>query len=299
MELEQLRYFIRVAEHGSFSRAAASLEVTQPFLSRQIRRLEVELHRHLFYRHGRGIWLTDAGERFLLTARSVIHQLELASEVTAAADAELTGRFSLGLTPSLARILTVPLVRAFAARFPMARLSMVEGLSRNLHEMLLTGRIDAAVLHDQAPSSLINAEAVSEERLCLIARRGEGGERKSVAFAELATLPMIFPSPPHPLRAIVEAQAVKSGIKLDVVHDIDGVETILELVHEGFGRNVASAMVVRAGRWADSLVAIPITDPAMSSTLSLATSARHPPSALHRFTLEVIRDVFARVLPRA
>jgi LysR family nitrogen assimilation transcriptional regulator len=110
---------------------------------------------------------------------------------------------------------------------------------------------------------------------------------------------MIFPSAPHPLRAIVEAQAAKSGVKLDVVHDIDGVETILELVSEGFGYNVASPMVVRAGRWAEALVAIPITDPEMTTTLSLATSVRHPPSALHRFTLEVIREVFARVLSRA
>lgn len=299
MELEQLRYFIRVAEHGSFSRAAASLGVTQPFLSRQIRRLEVELHRHLFYRHGRGIWLTDAGGRFLLTAKSVIHQLELASQVTAGDDAELTGGFALGLTPSLARILTVPLVRAFAARFPRARLSMVEGLSRNLHEMLLKGSIDAAVLHDQAASKLIKTEAVSDENLCLITRRGPGEQRASVAFAELAGVPMIFPSAPHPLRAIVEAQAARSGITLDVVHDIDGVETILELVGEGFGCNVASAMVVRAGRWAETLVAIPITDPVMTTTLSLATSARHPPSALHRLTLEVIREVFARMLARA
>ncbi|MES2910897.1 MAG: LysR substrate-binding domain-containing protein [Pseudomonadota bacterium] len=302
MELSQLNYFVQVAAHGSFSRAAAVLEVTQPFLSRQIRRLEVELHRHLFYRHGRGISLTDDGQNFLLIAKSVLHQLELATQVRAASETELTGRFVLGLTPSLARILTVPLVRAFTARFPMAQLSIVEGLSRSLHEMILVERVDAAVLHDQAPSSLINIEPVLVDTLCLIAPMGksEGAEggRTSITFDELATLPMIFPSAPHPLRSIVEAQATKAGVKLNVAHDIDGVETILELVQEGFGHTVASAIVLKAGHWSQTLSAIPVTEPAITTTLSLATSLRHRPTALHSITLDIIRELFGRLVPR-
>ncbi len=297
MEFDQLKYFIQVAEHGSFSRAAASLEVTQPFLSRQIRRLEVELHRHLFYRHGRGIWLTEAGENFLITARSVIHQLELATQVTTASDNELTGRFVMGLTPSLARTLTVPLVRAFTARFPLARLSIVEALSRNLHERLLNDKVDAALMHDQTPSPMIDIEPISEITLCLITRRDlAGDDRTSIPFVDLAALPMIFPSAPHPLRSTVETNAIRAGIELNMVYDIDGVETILDLVQEGYGHTVASANVVRGGRWSETLVAIPISDPAMVTTLSLATTSRHPPTALHRMTLEVVRDVFGRVL---
>ncbi|MES2402258.1 MAG: LysR substrate-binding domain-containing protein [Pseudomonadota bacterium] len=298
MELSQLNYFVQVAGHGSFSRAAAVLEVTQPFLSRQIRRLEVELHRHLFYRHGRGISLTDDGQNFLLIAKSVLHQLELAMQVKAASETELTGRFVLGLTPSLARILTVPLVRAFTARFPMAQLSIVEGLSRSLHEMILVERVDAAVLHDQAPSSLINIEPVLVDALCLIAPLGRPEDaRASIPFDELAKLPMIFPSAPHPLRSIVEAQATKNGVKLNVAHDIDGVETILELVQEGFGHTVASAIVLKAGRWSQTLSAVPVTDPAMTTTLSLAMPLRQRPSALHRITLDIIRELFGRLVP--
>ena len=300
MELSQLNYFVQVAAHGSFSRTAAVLEVTQPFLSRQIRRLEVELHRHLFYRHGRGISLTEDGQNFLLIAKSVLHQLELATQVKAARDTDLTGRFVLGLTPSLARILTVPVVRAFTARFPMAQLSIVEGLSRSLHEMILVERIDAAVLHDQAPSSLINIEPMLVDTLYLITPLGRPEDaRASIQFDKLAMLPMIFPSAPHPLRSIVEAQATKNGVKLNVAHDIDGIETILELVQEGFGHTVASAIVLKAGRWSQTLSAIPVTEPAMTTTLSLATSLRHRPTALHRITLEIIRELFGRLVPRS
>ncbi len=297
MELEQLRFFIEVAEHGSFSRAAAVLGVTQPFLSRQVRRLEVELRRNLFYRHGRGIWLTEEGERFMSTARSVLHQLRLASVVTQAADDELTGRFALGLTPSLAHSLTVPLVRAFTARFPRARLSVMEGLSRGLHELLVAGRLDAAVLHDQASSTVVQVEPLSEQRLCLLAPRGEwSAARTALPLRELGGLPLIFPSAPHPLRSIVEAQARSQGVALDIVYDIDGVEPLLELVQEGFGHAVASAHVVQSARWSATLVALPITEPELVTRLSLATALHRPDTALHRLTLEIVREVFAHTL---
>lgn len=297
VEIEQLRYFVAVAEHGSFSRAAASLGMSQPLLSRKVRALEVELHRNLLYRNGRGASVTEAGERFLVTARNVLHEIDMSMQVTVAQDAELTGRFVLGLTPSLARILTVPIVRAFSARFPKARLSMVEGLSRELHDRLLTDRVDAAVLHDQPSSPLVEAELLSLQALCLITRRGAlGPDRQAIAFTELQGLPLIFPSAPHPLRAIVEQQALRQGITLDIAYDIDGVETILELVHEGFGHNVASANVVRGGPWSQSLMMIPIVEPAVTTTLSLVTSRRHPPTALHRLTLGVIREAVRSIL---
>lgn len=299
MELDQLKYFITVAEHGSFSRAAAAMAVSQPFLSRQVRRLEVELHRHLFHRHGRGILLTEDGERFLRTARSVTHQLELASEVSSGEAHELTGRFAFGLTPTLSRTVTVPLVRTFTAHFPLARLSIVEDLSRKLHERVLSAQLDAALLHDQASSAQIDVEPVSRLALhFLTGRKGTLAHRSSIDFAELAGLPLIFPSSPNPLRSLVESQAAASGVELEIVHDVDGVETILDLVREGYGHTVTTAHVVGGDRWVGALQAIPIANPAMITTLSLATASRHPPSTLQRMAINVLRDVLARVLGR-
>ena len=99
MDFKQLEYFVRVAEHGSFSRAAAALGVGQPFLSRQVRQLELELRKTLFHRHGRGIVLTDAGEQFSLFARSVLQQLDAATQVLSRSESEITGRVVIGLPP--------------------------------------------------------------------------------------------------------------------------------------------------------------------------------------------------------
>lgn len=296
MEIAQLKYFIQVAEYGSFSRAAAALEVAQPFLSRQIRRLEVELHKHLFYRHGRGILLTDSGRHFLQTAQCVVQQLERAAKFISVSDNELTGHFSLGIPPSLTRGLAVPLLRSFTERFPRARLAVVEGLSRNLSERLLAQKLDAALLHDPAASQLMLAEPLSTENMCLISRKGTfPPEFESVKFGSLADLQLVFPSRPHPLRSIVEIQAAKSGVSLNFAHDIDGVETILELIQEGFGHTIASATVVRLGRYRETLSALPIVEPEMASTITLATAQRQPPTPLHQMTLDMVREIYKGV----
>src|SRR5690625_7264949 len=80
MDLKQLKYFTKVAELGSYTRAAEVLNVAQPVLSRQIRRLETELHQNLFIRHGRGVTLSDAGHTLLEHSRLILQQLTQAEE---------------------------------------------------------------------------------------------------------------------------------------------------------------------------------------------------------------------------
>lgn len=296
MELDQLRNFIHIAEHGSFSRAAAVLNVNQPFLSRQISRLETELRRHLFFRHGRGVQLTEAGQQLLLTARSVISQIDLVSSHSQVGCDQLMGTVTLGLVPALSQNLAVPIVRRFTAQFPAARIAIVEALSRDLHERLLAGRIDAAVLHDQPASPLVAVEPLTTEVMCLLSpRQHPHARRESIEFAELAGLSLIFPMAPHPMRGIVEAQAARQGVTLDIGYQVDGVQTLLALVNEGFGHTIATPDVARAGRYSETLRATPIVSPSMSTTISLATSTRQMPTALHQLTLEIVRGVFGEV----
>ena len=108
MDLKQIEYFVRVAELGSFTRAAIALNVAQPALSRQIRLLEVELRQNLLKRNGRGATPTEAGLLLLEHGRGILHQVERTHEALGRARIDLTGRVALGLPPSVARVLTVP-----------------------------------------------------------------------------------------------------------------------------------------------------------------------------------------------
>ena len=120
MNLKQLEYFVRVAELGSFTRAAIALDIVQPALSRQIRQLEVELRQSLLIRNGRGAVPTEAGKLLLAHGRGILHQVERAREELGRVRGSLAGRVAVGLPTSLARALTVPLTRAFRAELPDA-----------------------------------------------------------------------------------------------------------------------------------------------------------------------------------
>lgn len=116
MDLRQLEYFVRVAELGSFTRAAIELDIAQPALSRQVRQLEVELRQTLLLRNGRGALPTEAGKLLLEHGRGILHQVQRARDELDRLRGGLHGRVAVGLPNSLARVLTVPLTRAFSRR---------------------------------------------------------------------------------------------------------------------------------------------------------------------------------------
>ena len=171
MDLKQLEYFVRVAELGSFTRAAIALDVAQPALSRQVRLLEVELRQNLLTRHGRGAIPTEAGQLLLEHGRGILHQVALARDELRAARGALAGRVSIGLPPSLSKLITVPLAHAFRAALPQAQLTLTEGFSLLMLEGLRAGNLDMAVLYNPEKSPELEMTTLHKEELVLISPR--------------------------------------------------------------------------------------------------------------------------------
>ncbi|RYZ13334.1 MAG: LysR family transcriptional regulator, partial [Comamonadaceae bacterium] len=277
MDLRQLEYFVRVAELGSFTRASAVLGITQPALSRQVRLLEVELRQTLLARNGRGATPTEAGRLLLAHGRGILHQVARAHEELGRVRGALAGRVALGLPPSLARVLTVPLTRAFRAELPDAALSISEGLSAAMHESLLSGRLDLAVLYNAQPSDGVELQPLASEQLMLVGRRQSGLAEDpppgAVALEELAALPMVIPSRPNAIRMHVEAALAAVGRRLQVALEIDGVGAILDLVADGAGSAVLSRNAVSSSIRPSAFSVRAIGRPPLSIGLSLARSA--------------------------
>jgi LysR family transcriptional regulator, nitrogen assimilation regulatory protein len=294
MDLRQLEYFVRVAELGSFSRAAAVANTGQPGLSRAIRGLETEIGRALFHRNGRGVTLTDAGARLLDHAKGILHQLEGARTAMRGTDEDVAGKIVIGLPPSVGRVVTVALVRSFRERFPNAQLAIVEGLTVPLQERLLAGHIDVGVFHNPAPSPLLEIEPLLSEALWLLSARGRRRMARRIKFHALEGLGLIFPAAPHPIRSLVEAEAARRGVRLTVAMEIDALSSMLQLVAEGYGHAVVPHTVVSAGLLADrALVARQIERPALASLVALVTPARRPMTVLGRRALDLMRQVIA------
>jgi LysR family transcriptional regulator, nitrogen assimilation regulatory protein len=302
MELRQLEYFRHVAELGSFTRASAYLSVVQPALSRQVRQLEVELGQNLFERNGRGVVLTDAGQRLLEHARGILTQVGRARQELDDQRNGDSGHVALGLPPSLGSSVTVPLVKAFEKLLPNARLATVEGLSAYILEWLAVGRVDCALVYNAAPTEAVEVQPLLDDPLYLICPRanaqgdGRPSRQKSIALAQLAEYPLIIPSRPHAIRMSVENALAGVDRKIKVAHEIECIPAVIDLVRQGHGYGVLPMNAVHASQWAEQVRVKPIGTPPLKASLSIATGAQRARSPLMRKAIELIRDIVRREL---
>jgi LysR family nitrogen assimilation transcriptional regulator len=298
MDLKQLATFVHVAELGSFTRAASLLKVAQPALSRQVRALEVELHQSLFDRNGRGVTVTDAGQRLLAHGRGILQQVERARLDLDDQRGAATGLLSIALPPSISRTLTAPLVDAFRGRFPRATLSMVEGLSTYTLEWLQQGRVDCAVVYNAAPAAAIALQPVLDERLYLVSARGRGRGLlgQAVTLADVAAHELVIPSRPHAIRMRLETALAEAGRKPQVGLEIESVPAMLDLVQRLPLHAVLSLNAIRGSEHEAGLLARPIHlrpgGAALATSLSMATSALRPRGPL----LEQAATLLAQLL---
>lgn len=301
MDLKQIEYFVRVAELGGFTRAASVLGIAQPALSRQVRLLEVELRQNLLVRDGRGAVPTEAGRLLLAHGRGILHQVERAREELGRVRGALAGRVAVGLPPSLARVMTVPLTRAFRAQMPDAAISISEGLSTAMQESLVNGRLDIAVLYNVRPSPELDITALQQEDLFLVQARAAGrqaGARAApITLQAVAALPLVIPSRPNAIRMQVESEMAAIGCKPQVALEIDGVSAILDLVADGAGCAVLSRNAVESSVRPDHFVLRAIRSPALRTQISMATSAQRPTTLTQQATLQLIRTALATLGP--
>ncbi|MFM8610169.1 MAG: LysR substrate-binding domain-containing protein [Burkholderiaceae bacterium] len=310
MDLRQLEYFVRVAELGSFTRAAIELGVAQPALSRQVRQLEVELRQNLLVRNGRGAVPTEAGQLLLEHGRGILHQVAVAREELGATRGALAGRVSIGLPPSLSRLITVPLTQAFRAQLPGALLTLTEGFSLQMYEALRVGKIDMAVLYNPERSSELEAQLLHEEELVLISHSAASSAvtraaRKAAApdaqlpdvrLRDVASLPLILPSRPNAFRLLVESQLRTLGHAPQIAMEVDGLNAILNLVQDGLGHAVLPRYTLSNFDSPHPFSVRRIRSPRILSQLMLARSSRRPATETQHHAAALVRQVVAEQL---
>ncbi|WP_312528033.1 LysR substrate-binding domain-containing protein [Comamonas sp.] len=241
MELRQLRYFVRIVELGSMSRAALDLDMVQSALSQQVSRLESELSTRLLQRTSRGVIPTEAGLAFFHEAQLSLRHADQA--IHAAQQARLSGAVSMGLSPTIANVLGLPLLRAMRERYPDVRLHMVSALSGHLTSLLNARQMDVAILFDTQSARRWRVTPLLEEQLFLIQSRQSPVAPKirhgaPVSLAQLQQVPLILPSGSHGLRSSVMASFTSAGFQSQMEMEIDSLPLLMEAVDAGMGATV-------------------------------------------------------------
>jgi LysR family nitrogen assimilation transcriptional regulator len=293
MDLRQLEYFVRVAETGSFSKAASALSVSQPFISKCIRQIEQEMDARFFRRHSRGIALTEEGSVFYSRVKNVLEQMSGAREDLASLKNSPTGTVVLGTVSAVGPVLAVDLVTRFSERFPRATLKIIEAKSWEVYEWLVTGRVDLGVLNDPKERDDMEITPLIQRELCLVSAESQTrfAPGQAVKFSQLADLPLILPGHPHPMRELIDGVAARVGIRLTSAHDIIGKAYNLELVRKGLGYTLLTRYSADKIKAANRLQTNEIVDPGVATTLAVAVAARPSHSQLAHNTAKLVGEI--------
>jgi DNA-binding transcriptional LysR family regulator len=295
LDLRPLRHFTAIVEMGSLSKAAVHIGVAQPALSHQLAALEGELGVKLLHRGPRGVTPTDAGRTLYRHAQVLLRQLDQARRAVNIGES-ISGTVSVGLSVTTAEILSLPLLRKLQAQHPGIRLELVALPRRLLGEMLFNGRLDIAVLFDQAPVKTLTVLPVATEEIFFVTRqRGARRTERGVTLAEVARHPLLMPCRPHATRMLLESMMTQAGIQFNVVADIDSVPSMLEAVEAGVGATVLPWSAVHRqaveGRISVRPFAVPIT-----REIAMCRSDTAPLTAAVTATWAAIRPCFEELV---
>lgn len=264
--LQQLAYFVAVADVGSFTRAADLVGVAQPTLSRQLRALERHLGAALLDRGARdGLSLTPAGAAVLPLARRILADVESARTAVAELVGVRTGRVRVGATPSLCIGVLADVLRTFCARHPGVRVELVEDGSQPLERGLARGDLDVALVIVPAAGldPALSVTPLLRERLSVasVARstsagptaevpgRGSAGQpgrvggRRPMSVTELSRHPLVIPRQGYDLREVTLRAYAEAGVTPRIAVEGGEMDAVLRLVEAGAGVAVVPDLV--------------------------------------------------------
>src|SRR5689334_12099527 len=209
-----LQTFLAVVEAGNYSAAAERLHMSQPAVSQHIRALESQLDDiRLFRRVGQQMLLTHAGEDLVESAREMLALSMRAEESIRALRGQISGRVTLGCTPSSGERLLSPLLTTFRSRFPAISVTVTIAPLETLLEWLTTQQVHIVLLEEQQRRRGWESQVLGVERLLLVAPRGHALlQQELVPPGTLRDQPLILPRAGTPLRRIIEDGLRRRGI---------------------------------------------------------------------------------------
>ncbi|MEM8680906.1 MAG: LysR family transcriptional regulator [Planctomycetota bacterium] len=241
MELEQLRQFVTVAEHGNFTRAAAAIGMSQPALSRSIARLEGALGQPVFERQTRRVSLTDAGQLLLARARQILGIVEdTKAEIN---DDGESGRIRLGAIPTIAPFTLPKLLHNFTTSAPRATVMVQEDTTNNLLKRCTEGDLDLALVALPIRAKYLETEPLFEEELHLVlAPHHPLTKRRQIGWKDIKDLPFVLLDEAHCLSDNIETLCRQRAFSPISVERTSQLATVQELVSLDHGISMVPAM---------------------------------------------------------
>ncbi len=246
MNTEDLRIFLSVADHGSFSLGAEHVNLTQPAVSKRIAKLEHELGARLFDRIARRVTLTEAGIALQGRARSLIHELEVLRTSLGEDQDSPSGSLAIAISHHLGLHRFPPLLQRFTQSYPQVSLDVRFVDSERAYEAVVQGSVDLGVI-TLAPEEHANVYAISlwTDRLYYVCSRDHPlAQRKTVRLADISTAGCLLPSLATYTGRIIKQAFDREGLTLHPVMTTNYLETLAKMTEIGLGWSVLPETLV-------------------------------------------------------
>lgn len=267
MILRYIHYFLAVAERGSFTRAAASLYVSQPALSQQIKLLEQTLGVQLFDRTGRTIRLTDAGLVFQQHARQALAELEAGARAVHNVDDLSRGHLRLGVTPTYTPWLVGPLLAAFWRRYPGVTLSLSEATQEQTEQQLVNNELDTGLGFSGEHEAELTATPLLEESLvAVVSKTHTLAKRQHITLERLSSEPLVLLDKSFATRVDIDRQCREHAVSLNIAMESNTLGAITEMIQHAPLATILPDTLVRS---CDALCSLSIEPPLAKRTAVL------------------------------
>lgn len=292
-DLHKWRAFIAIGELGSLTRAALYLDSNQSLLSRQVNALERECGARLFNRTGRGVELSEVGQRIFPQVRALLTDAQRLEADIRGEAREPAGRVTLGSLPSIGPALIGKLFARIHNRFSGVHLKILEGSSGQVEEWLADSRVDIAILYRYGNSLPEQEQSLATVDSYLIGAQGDTlTAQREIAFSALQDLPFILPGVPNGLRTALDALARQHHFALAPVIEADSLPLQKSLVANERLYTVLPIHAVWHEVNEGLLQASRITDPTCQRTVSMAIAkSKGPAKAVMAVAAEIVTIV--------
>jgi LysR family transcriptional regulator, benzoate and cis,cis-muconate-responsive activator of ben and cat genes len=244
IELRQLRYFLAVAEHLNFTRAAEQMGIAQPPLSQHILALERQLGVKLFVRSRRNVALTPEGEALVSFARRLNNTTQMAAQVVQAIARGEDGPLALGAIFSSIYAVIPRILPPFIKKYPKVKLHLQEMTISQQISALKEHRIDAGILRGPINERELEAVTLFQEPFVAVVPSGhEFCREKTLTLAQIANQPLIsvYPTANRDFSRRMFGALLDQGHKLNIVQEVSDTHTLLGLVAAGVGVSLVPA----------------------------------------------------------
>ena len=294
----QLEAVVTVAEWGNISHAAVHLSMSQPALSRMVSTIERHFGVELFDRDGRGVTLTDAGERLVEHARRALSHLDDMEQELQLLDGRIRGKICVVMPDTAGHSLFLPLIDRVTERHPDVELRIMGAHPNNVPLAITAGDADVGIASDAHRRARLTTEPLALEHLYMVGPP-EWRSPDDITLEAVSDRPLALPAIQPGLRQVIDTAFASRGLRPNVVMELDSQDALVEMVRRGDVWSIMSIGGVHRLVDRGELHACLIVEPTIDRTLLIGLPDNRPVTRLMRCLVDEIRSTAVEVTDKA